>query len=221
MLLNRREDSERLKNLSTASVYKIEAKGKDRCEVQFFGKFIMCSNNEDTPVLIEPGETRYWVRKINPLKNDDTSFLQKLITEIPAFLYFLQHRQLTTDKESRMWFSPQQIHTRALDRIINCSRNHTEIDLAEICLNIMDTMSQDKLTFCINDIQQLLLLSNIKVETYQIRNILKRNWKLTPTDNSLAYSTFIKNFPPGPPYREEKKTGRYYTITKEFLKKFR
>lgn len=61
----------------------------------------MCSNNEDTPVLIEPGETRYWVRKINPLKNDDTSFLQKLITEIPAFLYFLQHRQLTTEKESR------------------------------------------------------------------------------------------------------------------------
>ena len=43
-------------------------KGKDLCEVQFFGKFIMCSNNEDTPVLIEPGETRYWVRKINPLK---------------------------------------------------------------------------------------------------------------------------------------------------------
>ena len=32
-------------------------------------------------------------------------------------------------------------------------------------------MSQDKLTFCINDIQQLLMLSNIKVETYQIRNI--------------------------------------------------
>ena len=96
-----------------------------------------------------------------------------------------------------------------------------EIDLAEICINIMDTMSQDKLTFCINDIQQLLMLSNIKVETYQIRNILKRNWRLTPTDNSLAYSTFIKNFPPGPPYREEKKTGRYYTITKEFLKKFR
>lgn len=87
---------------ASASVYKIEAKGKDLCEVQFFGKFIMCSNNEDTPVLIEPGETRYWVRKINPLKNDDTSFLQKLITEIPAFLYFLQHRQLTTDKKSRM-----------------------------------------------------------------------------------------------------------------------
>lgn len=61
-------DNQRCTHTTSASVYKIEAKGKDLCEVQFFGKFIMCSNNEDTPVLIEPGETRYWVRKINPLK---------------------------------------------------------------------------------------------------------------------------------------------------------
>lgn len=61
-------DNQRCTYTASASVYKIEAKGKDLCEVQFFGKFIMCSNNEDTPVLIEPGETRYWVRKINPLK---------------------------------------------------------------------------------------------------------------------------------------------------------
>lgn len=61
-------DNQTLLKTASASVYKIEAKGKDLCEVQFFGKFIMCSNNEDTPVLIEPGETRYWVRKINPLK---------------------------------------------------------------------------------------------------------------------------------------------------------
>ncbi len=61
-------DNQKLAITASASVYKIEAKGKDLCEVQFFGKFIMCSNNEDTPVLIEPGETRYWVRKINPLK---------------------------------------------------------------------------------------------------------------------------------------------------------
>ena len=44
VLLNRREDSERLKNLSTAHSYKMEAKGKDRYEVQFFAKFVLCSN---------------------------------------------------------------------------------------------------------------------------------------------------------------------------------
>ena len=48
-LLTRREDSERLKNLSTAKTYKAEAKGKDRDEINFFAKFVMCSNNERTP----------------------------------------------------------------------------------------------------------------------------------------------------------------------------
>lgn len=33
VLLNRREDSERLKNLSTTLSYKVEAKGKDRDEI--------------------------------------------------------------------------------------------------------------------------------------------------------------------------------------------
>ena len=74
VLLNRREDSERLKNLSTTLSYKVEAKGKDRDEIAFFAKFVLCSNNESLPVIIDPGETRYWVRKIHRLESDDTNF---------------------------------------------------------------------------------------------------------------------------------------------------
>ncbi len=99
VLLNRREDSERLKNLSTTLSYKVEAKGKDRDEIAFFAKFVLCSNNEYLPVIIDAGETRYWVRKIDRLQSDDTDFLQKLKAEIPAFLHFLQHRKLSTEKE--------------------------------------------------------------------------------------------------------------------------
>ena len=76
VLLNRREDSERLKNLSTTLSYKVEAKGKDRDEIAFFAKFVLCSNNENLPVIIDPGETRYWVRQIHRLEIDDTNFLQ-------------------------------------------------------------------------------------------------------------------------------------------------
>ena len=49
VLLNRREDSERLKNLSTTLSYKVEAKGKVRDEISFFAKFVLCSNNELLP----------------------------------------------------------------------------------------------------------------------------------------------------------------------------
>ena len=100
VLLNRREDSERLKNLSTTLSYKVEAKGKDRDEIAFFAKFVLCSNNEYLPVIIDAGETRYWVRKINHLQSDDTNFLQKLKAEIPAFLYHLQRRTMATKKKT-------------------------------------------------------------------------------------------------------------------------
>ena len=122
VLLNRREDSERLKNLSTTFTYKVEAKGKDRTEIAFFAKFVLCSNNEYLPILIDAGETRYWVRKIMPLQSDDTNFLQKLKAEIPAFLYFLTQRELSTTQESRMWFNPRLTHTAALQKIIRSNR---------------------------------------------------------------------------------------------------
>lgn len=59
--LDKKEDSERLKSLSTSRYYKIEAKGYDRQEIEFFGKFILCSNNEDNFISIDPGEIRYWI----------------------------------------------------------------------------------------------------------------------------------------------------------------
>lgn len=102
VLLNRREDSERLKNLSTTLSYKVEAKGKNRNEISFFTKFVLCSNNERLPVIIDAGKARYWVRTMGRIEKDDTDFLKKIKEEIPAFLFFLQHRTLSTKKESRM-----------------------------------------------------------------------------------------------------------------------
>jgi hypothetical protein len=46
--LDKKEDSEKIKNLSTTKFYKHEAKGQDRFEIEFFGKFVLCSNNEDS-----------------------------------------------------------------------------------------------------------------------------------------------------------------------------
>ena len=159
VLLNRREDSERLKNLSTTLSYKVEAKGKDRDEIAFFAKFVLCSNNEYLPVIIDAGETRYWVRKIDRLQSDDTDFLQKLKAEIPAFLHFLQHRTLYTEKESRMWFAPSLLHTEALWKIIRSNRNRLEIEMHELILDIMESVDTDSFSFCYGDILLLLAQS--------------------------------------------------------------
>ena len=217
VLLNRREDSERLKNLSTTLSYKVEAKGKDRDEIAFFAKFVLCSNNEYLPVIIDTGETRYWVRKIDRLQSDDTDFLQKLKAEIPAFLHFLQHRQLSTEKESRMWFAPSLLHTEALRKIIRSNRNRLEIEMHELILDIMESVSTDSFSFCYGDILLLLAQSQIKAERHQVRKVLQECWKLTPAHNTLTYTTYQVNYSRECRYSPVKTTGRYYTVTKEFL----
>ena len=199
LLLNRREDSERLKNLSTAHSYKMESKGKDRYEVQFFAKFVLCSNNENFPVYIEPEETRYWVRK-----------------------HYLLHRDLTTKEESRMWFSPSLIRTEALEKIIRCNRSRIELDMAELLLDIMDTMQVDVVDFCINDLLALFNYSMVRVERHQVRNVLQQSWKLEPAPNALSYSTYQISVLPGQKYSaSSKKVGRFYTVTREKLKDYR
>lgn len=217
VLLNRREDSERLKNLSTTFNYKVEAKGKDRTEIAFFAKFVLCSNNEYLPVIIDAGETRYWVRKINPLQNDDTNFLQKLKEEIPAFLFFLTQRELSTEKESRMWFNPKLTHTAALQKIIRSNRNRLEIEMAELFLDIMSNMNVESVSFCLNDLMTLLIYSQVKAEKYQVRKVVQEVWKLTSAPNSFSYTAYEIAPTRDCHYETKRKIGRFYTITKEQL----
>ena len=217
VLLNRREDSERLKNLSTTLSYKVEAKGKDRDEIAFFAKFVLCSNNEYLPVIIDAGETRYWVRKIDRLQSDDTDFLQKLKAEIPAFLHFLQHRKLSTEKESRMWFDPTLLHTEALQKIIRSNRNRLEIEMCELMLDIMASTGIDTLSFCCNDILTLLANSYVKAEKYQVRKVLQECWKLTSAPNGLTYTTYQLNYNRECRYEPIRRVGRFYTVTRQQL----
>lgn len=217
VLLSHREDSERLKNLSTTLSYKVEAKGKDRDEIAFFAKFVLCSNNEYLPVIIDVGETRYWVHKIDRLQSDDTDFLQKLKAEIPAFLHHLQHRQLSTEKKSRMWFAPSLLHTEALQRIIRSNRNRLEIEMHELILDIMDRVGSETFSFCPDDILILLGNSHVKADRYQVRRIFQERWKLKPAHNTLTYTTYQVDYTRECRYAPKRTTGRFYIVTREFL----
>lgn len=218
VLLNKREDSERLKNLSTTRNYKMEAKGRDREEVSFFAKFVLCSNNEYLPVVIDPGETRYWVRKIPKLTTDDTTFLEKIRYEIPAFLHAMTYRQLSTAEESRMWFDPKLIDTDALQKIIRANRNRVELELAELLLDIMASTHVDTVHFCFNDILNLFDYQRVKADRTALRKVVQDCWKLRPAPNSLSYTTYqIGVSVSEPAYVETRKVGRFYTVTRQML----
>ncbi|MFR9525804.1 MAG: primase-helicase family protein [Rikenellaceae bacterium] len=215
VLLDRKEDSERIKNLSTARSYKSEAKGKDRNEVEFFSKFILCSNNELNPIYIEQGETRYWVRKVEPIKSDNPNLLSDMKRELPALLWHLQSRSLTTSQESRMWFKPSLIATDALRKMVSHNRGKVESEMIQIVLDILEYKRADEYKFCISDIAHMLEMRGQRTEHTFIRRVLQQYWHLKPsepqnyTSERLTVDGVIFASPPS--------TGRCYTITRRML----
>ncbi|MBT8305880.1 MAG: hypothetical protein KJN85_02995 [Maribacter sp.] len=215
VLFNKEELTERIKYLSTTNINKLEAKGKDKREVEFFGKFILCSNNEDNFIKIDGNETRFWVLKIPVLKKEKTDFLQQLVTEIPAFLFYLMQRQLSTEHTTRMWFAPKQIRTHALARLVQNNRNRVEKELATILLGAMEQFETEEIHLCPLDALQLLNRTRIKTDLTQLRRLLKRDWKLENKDNSHSYQKLVIWQDASMQLLDAK--GRYFLVKKSFL----
>lgn len=217
VLFNKEEMTERIKYLSTTNFNKLEAKGRDKREVEFFGKFILCSNKEDSFIKIDKNETRFWVLKISTLKKEETHFLDYLEGEIPAFLYHLQQRKLVSPHTTRMWFSPEQIMTGALENLMRNNRNRVEKELASVILCVMETFELEELDLCPMDALQVLNRSQVKTDLTQLRQILKNDWKLVNQENSLKYQKMIMWHDTGLGLTPAK--GRYYTVKRDFLSK--
>ncbi len=217
VLLDKKEDSEKIKNLSTAKVSKVEAKSKDKRETEFFGKFIMCSNNEYNFIVIEPTETRYWVRKVPVFEKENVRLLEQMTGEIPAFLFHLLERPLSVPVgNTRMWFSEQQIRTDALLRVMRNNRNRLETELLLLFKEIQEHDPGQKMCFANKDILDLLKKSMPRLTRQDVSQLMQQEWALVPVPNSLSYSTYCYN------NLNElvtvAKTGRYYTITEEWLR---
>jgi hypothetical protein len=166
--LDRKEDSERIKSLSTSRYYKVEAKGQDRQEIEFFGKFILCSNNEDNFILIDPGEIRYWIRRLPVLQQENKNLLDQLKQEIAFFIHYLIERPFTTQPVTRMWFRPEQIVTSALKRVKKYNRNKLEVEMAQILLTIVDQKELREICFSLSDMQGDYLLQVITVQYHSV-----------------------------------------------------
>lgn len=211
------EITEKIKYLSTSNKNKIEAKGKERFEVDFFGKFIMCSNKEDSFIKIDADEIRFWIVKVPKLQFEDVNFLEKLIIEIPAFLNFILKRKFASERKTRMWFTPQQIHTTALNKLVNNNRNRVEKEIAHLLCSVMEKFDLDEINFSIMDLLNALNKTRIKTDLTQLRTLLKTNWKLPQKNNCFKYQKFTI-LSDGEIVLLDTK-GRFFTLKKEFLLK--
>lgn len=212
VFFDKKEITERLKYLSTTDKDKVEAKGKDRQEIEFFAKFILCSNNEDDFIQIDEEEIRFWIRKIKPIETEDVHFIKKLTNEIPYFIKYLLVRSYYTTQQTRMWFTPKQILTASLLKLI--SKNKVDIPLLELLNLCFEKIDEDQICVAPNDLLLLFRKTNPKliVSASEIRKTLKK-WDFEPQNNTKSYQG-IELLSHGEFVKIERR-GRYYIIKKE------
>ena len=213
VFFDRKEITERLKYLSTTNKDKLENKGKDREEIDFFGKFILCSNNEDNFIQIDENEIRFWVLKINTIKLENTEFLQNLISEIPQFLSFLIHRKFHSQKKSRMWFSPD----KALQKLVFKNGNKLEAKIVELLYEFFESNEVQEISVVPQDILNMLnrMFRQLNFSRNDVRTILKDKWKLEPQKNGLTYIRYDIDYSGN--FCENNAVGRYFKISKKFI----
>lgn len=179
---------EKIKSLSTADRITLNQKGKDHVEIEFFGAFILLTNNEDNFIYANEDDIRYWVRKISKPKTDRVNMLSEMISEIPAFLNFLNKRTMKTQVASRMWFSPKDLVTDALKRVVAHSKPMIEKELRIKLENMFMDYSENIIYMTLGDIRKELL--NNRFEEKYVDSVLRENlkvdnyWEPHPTEPS-------------------------------------
>jgi hypothetical protein len=169
---------ERIKNLSTADRIIMNQKGKDQVEIQFFGHFLLLTNNEDTFINISEEDIRYWVRKLKKPLVDNTGILKEMIGEIPAFLNYLNQRQMVTTCESRMWFHPQLLITDALKKVQLNSKSTIEKEIRMKLQNMFIDFSENIIYMTPTDIRREFF--NNHYEERYITEILRDHIRAEP-----------------------------------------
>ena len=217
VFFDRKEITERLKYLSTTNKDKLENKGKDREEIDFFGKFILCSNNEDNFIQIDENEIRFWVLKINPIKVENTDFLENLKSEIPSFLKYLIDRKFHSEKKSRMWFASEDLKTKALQKLVFKNSNKLEAKMVELFYEFFEANEAQEISVVPQDILNILnrMFRQLNFSRNDVRMILKDKWKLEPQKNGLTYIRYDIDYSGN--FYENNAVGRYFKISKNFI----
>ncbi len=216
----KRSTMDLIKELSTAKFQNSHKKGIEKYEIPFIGKFVLTSNHVNDFISIDEKEIRYWIREIEPFHEPIPNLSQNLEEEAPAFLYFINNRQIKTKKTTRMWFKKSEIHTSALDNLTGQIQLNLENEIKTCLIETIEDFDLEEIKFTLKDLVALMKDYQFKVNYSQLKNIIEGKWCLKKSNNSTSYKKYIKVYDE---YQKkyvihpQKANGRVFTFQKYFL----
>ena len=219
---------EKIKRLTTSDSINMEAKGRDSIRMDFFGKLVLSSNTEDNFIKMDDNDNRFFVVKVPELTRQDfiPDLMDRLVEEIPAFLYLLKTRQMVYPRKSRLWFDPKVYETDALALIKVNTRSIIQKELLRWFGDIFafDEVGDQIHVTPVRLAQELeKTLKQVTGLPSQISHILKEEWMLPQAKNSkFDFPSMIDEYSDSERMMVSrisftKNTGTYYTITREFI----
>jgi len=108
----------KIKALVTQKSTTVNEKNVSVFRVPTHTKLVIASNKELDFLEITTEDLRFWVVKVPPIKSFDPLYEDKIVGEIPAFIHYLINQPLIyPEKKDRLWFSPEDLGTKALEEI--------------------------------------------------------------------------------------------------------
>lgn len=178
-----KEQSERIKKMATDEKTMLIFKGVDAKEIDFYGKLVMCSNDEKNFVHIDEEENRYFINKVPTLKQENPDLLDDLVKEIPFFLHFIKNRKTTYQKETRHFFNDKLLETKALRKVKNESYNDKEKEIRNTIIECFEISQNKELYYTPTQLHEFIKVSNKKIERQDVVNFLKNKMKLKTEKN--------------------------------------
>jgi hypothetical protein len=185
---NSKSISSKLKRWVTQETVIRNEKNQPRSELPFYGKMIMASNHEDNFIRVEDEDTRYWIRKVPVIAPEkrDPNFEAKMKAECKHFAHFLQHRTLQTPtKQGRLWFSTDQIRTKAFSNAVESSRSNIYHDLKELLLEDLYRYDHEEWFYTAKELMDILGNPN-KFGFNHLKKMIEKNFKKQQTSKRFG-----------------------------------
>ncbi|MGM9838134.1 MAG: primase-helicase family protein [Paludibacteraceae bacterium] len=177
-LADNKKFTEDLKMWSTAKKQTMEGKGDNAVQIENFTKYILCSNNETRFIYASAEEVRFWVRKINPLPEDQKigNILPFYEREMPAFMAYLNQREMhyapeDETKLDRMYFHPDMLHTPWLDRLLEAQRPRAERKMRDWLHQWFIDFAQQELLTTLDKLQDAITYTDRKFSSYDVEDL--------------------------------------------------
>jgi hypothetical protein len=188
---------ETLKALSTQKFITVNRKNVSEYEVPFFGKFVMCTNKVDDFIRINDKETRFWVRKVEPIAEEDrlVNIGSLLFDEIPMFLkYLLQMKKVDLNRH-RMVFLPEEIETIWTKAVKKESYSGLHKQIYLLFREFFNDNMQFSEVYCTDiDIKERWFSHNNNIGIEYIRKTIKNDFKKKPEQKRyLPFNDSAKN----------------------------